>query len=144
MLNQGGEREKIHTLEIGGHVQMAKVIPRHKGSLRYRIAHGWKNEYGSFNLEALNFLVHFREPGSSLYAYSYFFLFLIFLLLFFVSFIHSFIFFLVRLSPWKSRTSPLSYLSFIFLNCSPMNSKTAPYLPPPPCLHVARPRAKRQ
>jgi hypothetical protein len=35
-------KRKIHTLEIGGHVQMAKVIPRYKGSPRYRIAHGWK------------------------------------------------------------------------------------------------------
>jgi hypothetical protein len=26
-----------------------------------------ENEYGSFNLEALKFLMHFREPGSSLY-----------------------------------------------------------------------------
>jgi hypothetical protein len=68
MLNQGGEREK-YTLEIGGHVQMARVIPRHKGSPRYWIARGWKIEYGSFNLEALNFLMHFREPGSSLYFY---------------------------------------------------------------------------
>jgi hypothetical protein len=41
MLNQGGGR-KIHTLEIAGHVQMARVIPRHKGSPRYWIAHGWK------------------------------------------------------------------------------------------------------
>jgi hypothetical protein len=47
-------KKKIHTLEIGGHVQMARVIPRHKGSPRYRIAHGWKIEYGSFNLEFPN------------------------------------------------------------------------------------------
>jgi hypothetical protein len=45
------------------------------------------NEHGSFNLEALKFLMHFREPGSSLYFYFYtnshiFFLFLIFLFLF--------------------------------------------------------------
>jgi hypothetical protein len=26
-----------------------------------------ENEYGSFNLETLKFLMHFREPGSSLY-----------------------------------------------------------------------------
>jgi hypothetical protein len=30
-----------------------------------------ENEYGSFNLEALKFLMHFREPGSSFYFYSY-------------------------------------------------------------------------
>jgi hypothetical protein len=44
-----------------------RVIPRHKGSPRYQIAHGWKNEFGSFNLETLKFLMHFREPVSSLY-----------------------------------------------------------------------------
>jgi hypothetical protein len=44
-----------------------RVIPRHKGSPRYWIAHGWKNEFGSFNLETLKFLMHFRESGSSLY-----------------------------------------------------------------------------
>jgi hypothetical protein len=33
-----------------------------------------ENENESFNLEVLNFLMHFREPGSSLYAYSCFFL----------------------------------------------------------------------
>jgi hypothetical protein len=27
MLSQGGEREKIHTLELGGNVQMAKSDP---------------------------------------------------------------------------------------------------------------------
>jgi hypothetical protein len=38
-----------------------------------------ENEYGSFNLEALKFLMHFREPESSFYFYSYshFFLFLV-------------------------------------------------------------------
>jgi hypothetical protein len=37
-------REKYTYFEIGGHVQMAKSDPeaRHKGSPRYRIAHGWK------------------------------------------------------------------------------------------------------
>jgi hypothetical protein len=97
-----------------------RVIPRHKGSPCYRIAHGWKIEYGSFNLEALKFLMHFREPGSSLYfyfyTYSYIFLFLIFL---FLSFLDFFLF--------------LSHKNFIF---SPLNSKIASYLPPPPCLDV--------
>jgi hypothetical protein len=66
MLYQEGKRE-IHTLEIGGHVQMAKSDPeaQRKSSLSYCT---WlENEYGSFNLEALKFLMHFREPGSSLY-----------------------------------------------------------------------------
>jgi hypothetical protein len=55
-----------------------RVIPRHKGSSRYQIAHGWKDEFESFNLETLKFLMHFRVPGSSLYfifTYSYIFLF---------------------------------------------------------------------
>jgi hypothetical protein len=58
-----------------------RVIPRHKGSPRYQIAHGWKDEFGSFNLETLKFLMHFRELGSSLnlflyHTYSYVFSFL--------------------------------------------------------------------
>jgi hypothetical protein len=44
-----------------------RVILRYKRSPRYRIAHGWKDEFGYFNLETLKFLMHFREPGSSLY-----------------------------------------------------------------------------
>jgi hypothetical protein len=52
-----------------------------------------ENEYGSFNLEALKFLMHFREPGSSLYfyfyTYSYFFLFFSYIS-FFLSFFSSF------------------------------------------------------
>jgi hypothetical protein len=44
-----------------------RVIPRHKCSPRYRIAYGWKNEFGSFNHETLKFLMHFRESRSSLY-----------------------------------------------------------------------------
>jgi hypothetical protein len=66
---------------------------------------------------------HIREPGSSLYAYSYFSFSHISpsFLSFFLSFIHSlYIFFLVRLSPWKSRTSPLNFLSFIFFKFAPL------------------------
>jgi hypothetical protein len=61
-----------------------RVISRHKGSSRYRIAHGWKMS-GSFNLEALKFLMHFREPGCS---HSF-----IFTQLIFFSFSHIYIFF---------------------------------------------------
>jgi hypothetical protein len=78
VISRRGKR-KIHTLEIGGHVQTAKSDPeaQRKSTLSDRT---WlENEYGSFNLEALKFLMHFREPGSSLYfysyTYSYFFLF---------------------------------------------------------------------
>jgi hypothetical protein len=65
MLYQGGEREKYTHLRWVDMCKWQRVIPKHKGSPRYRIAHGWKIEYGSFNLEALKFLMHFREPGSS-------------------------------------------------------------------------------
>jgi hypothetical protein len=96
-------KTKIHTLEIGGQVQMAKSDPeaQRKSSLSDCI---WlENEYGSFNLEALKFLMHFREPGSSLYfifisyILIYFFLFSFFSLysLFsssFILFFHPFIF----------------------------------------------------
>jgi hypothetical protein len=50
MLNQGGEREK-YTLEMSGHVQREKGDPRHKGSPRYRIAHGWKMRMDLLNLK---------------------------------------------------------------------------------------------
>jgi hypothetical protein len=87
MLYQGGEREK-YTLEIGGHVQMAKSDPEAQRKSSLSDCTWLENEYGYFNLEALKFLMHFREPGSSLYfyTYSYFFLFLIYILfLFFLS-----------------------------------------------------------
>jgi hypothetical protein len=76
-----------------------RVIPRHKGSHRYRIAHGWKDEFGSFNLEALKFLIHYREPGSSIYfifTHTHIFSFLIFffILTFFFFFLSFFSFFL--------------------------------------------------
>jgi cellulose synthase/poly-beta-1,6-N-acetylglucosamine synthase-like glycosyltransferase len=105
-----------------------RMIPRHKGSPRYRIAHGRKIEYGSFNFEALKFLMHLREPGGSIYfyfyTYLYFFIFLIFLFL-------SFFFFLIF------------FLSFIkFFIYSPFNSKIASYLPPPPCLDVCSSSSK--
>jgi hypothetical protein len=60
-----------------------RVIPGHKGSPRYRIAHGWKYEFGSFNLETLKFLMHIREPGSSLY---FIFISYILIYIFFLSF----------------------------------------------------------
>jgi hypothetical protein len=54
-----------------------------------------KNEHGSFNLKTLKFLMHFREPGSSLYFIfthtHIFFLFSLFLILiFFLSTFFSF------------------------------------------------------
>jgi hypothetical protein len=48
-----------------------------------------ENEFGSFNLQSLKFLMHFREPGSSLY-----FIFISYIIIFFVffSFSHTHIF----------------------------------------------------
>jgi hypothetical protein len=115
MLYQGGER-KIHTLDIGGHVQMAKsdLEAQRKSSLSDCT---WlENEFVSFNLESLKFLMHFREPRSLLY-----FIFT-HIHIFFLSFLLIHIFFL--------------FLSHQFLICSPLNSKIALYLPPPPCLDV--------
>jgi cellulose synthase/poly-beta-1,6-N-acetylglucosamine synthase-like glycosyltransferase len=64
-------RRKIHTLEIGGHVQMAKSDPEAQRKSSLSDCTWLENEYGSFNLETLKFLMHFREPGSSLYFYTY-------------------------------------------------------------------------
>jgi hypothetical protein len=93
---------KIHTLEIGGHVQMEKSDPeaQRKSSLSYCT---WlENEFGSFNLEALKFLMHFREPGSLCYFYSYshfffsfFLIHILFSLFLFLSFFSHF-FFLIK------------------------------------------------
>jgi hypothetical protein len=71
-----GER-KIHTLEIGGHVQIAKSDPEAQRKSSLSDCTWLENEYGSFSLKALKFLMHFREPGSSLYfifthTYSFF------------------------------------------------------------------------
>jgi hypothetical protein len=119
VVSRRGKR-KIHTLEIGGHVQMAKSDPeaQRKSSLSYCT---WlENEYGSFNLEALKLLMHFREPGSSLY--------------FIFTHTHIFFFFLSNFF-FPSFFSFFSFSSKFFI-CSPLNSKIALYLPPPPCLDV--------
>jgi hypothetical protein len=58
-------------------VQMAKSDPKAQRKSSLSDCTWLENEYGSFNLEALKFLMHLREPGSSLYfyfyTYSYFF-----------------------------------------------------------------------
>jgi hypothetical protein len=79
-------KRKIHTLEIGGHVQMAKSDPEAQRKSSLSDCTWLENEYGSFNLEALKFLMHFREPGSSLCF--------IFTQLIFFSFSHIYILFL--------------------------------------------------
>jgi hypothetical protein len=106
-------------------VQMAKSDPEVQRKSSLSDCTWLENEYGSFNLEALKFLMHFREPGSSLYFfyfYTYIFFFFFSYFSFFLSFFlfsHFFFFFLI-----------------IFFICSPLNSKIASYLLPPPCLDV--------
>jgi hypothetical protein len=70
VISRRGKR-KIHTLEISGHVQMAKSDPEAQRKSSLSDCTWLDNEYGSFNPEALKFLKHFREPGSSLYFYFY-------------------------------------------------------------------------
>jgi hypothetical protein len=110
VISRRGKR-KVHTLEISGHVQMAKsdLEAQRKSSLSDCT---WlENEFGCFNLESLKFLMHFREPGSSLY-----FIFISYILIFyfFYFFSHTHIYVL---------SSFFSFFFFFFLIiffiCSP-------------------------
>jgi hypothetical protein len=74
-------KRKIHTLEIGGHVQMAKSDPEAQMKSSLSDCTWLENEYGSFNLETLKLLMHFREPGRSLY-----FIFISYILIYFFLF----------------------------------------------------------
>jgi hypothetical protein len=123
MLYQGGRKKKIHTLEIGGHVQMAKSHPEAQRKSSLSDCTWLENEYGSFNLEVLIFLMQFREPGSSFYFYTFFFF-------FFFSYIYFFLFSLFLFL--------IFYFSFSsnFFYLLPLNSKITLYLPPPPWLDV--------
>jgi hypothetical protein len=108
VISRRGKR-KIHTLEIGGHVQMAKSDPEAQRKSSLSDCTWLENEYESFNLEALKFLMHFREQGSSLSF--------IFTQLIFFSFSHIYIFF-----PFRSFSFSF-FLSFSFSSnffiCSP-------------------------
>jgi hypothetical protein len=84
-------KRKIHSLEIGGHVQMAKSDPEAQRKSSLSDCTWLENEYESFNLETLKFPTHFREPGSSLY-------FIFTQLTFFLFLIHIFFFFLFSFS----------------------------------------------
>jgi hypothetical protein len=86
--------EKIHTLEIGGHVQMAKNNPEAQRKSLLSDCTWLANEHGSFNLETLKFLMHFIEPGSSLY---FIFMSYILIFLFFLYLSHFFFFFLIKI-----------------------------------------------
>jgi hypothetical protein len=90
-------------------VQMAKSDPEAQRKSSLSDCTWLEKEYGSFNLEILKFLMHFREPGTSLYfifththTFSHTYNFSFFLFLFF-----SFSFF------------SFSFLSQIFLICFP-------------------------
>jgi hypothetical protein len=125
VISRRGKR-KIHTLEIGGHVQMAKSDPKAQRKSSLSDCTWLENEYGSFNLEALKFLMHFREPGSSFY-----FIFTHTHIISLFSHIYIYIFSFLYTNFFLS-----FFYSSIFFICSPLNSKIALYLPPPPCLDV--------
>jgi hypothetical protein len=72
-------------------VQMAKSDPEAQRKSSLSDCTWLENELASFNLEALNFLMQFRELGSSLYfifTYSHFFLFLIYIFFLFFLYTH--------------------------------------------------------
>jgi hypothetical protein len=88
-------KRKIHTLEIGGHMQMAKSDPEAQRKSSLSDCTWLENEYGSFNLEAFKFLMHFREPGSSLlflFTHTHIFFSFSHIFSFFLSFSHFFLF----------------------------------------------------
>jgi hypothetical protein len=93
---------------------MAKSDPEAKKKSSLSDCTWLENEYGSFNLEALKFLMHFREPGSSLYLILFYFIFTHTHIFFFFSYIYFCFFFLSH-----------------FLFAPFLNSKIALYLPPP-------------
>jgi hypothetical protein len=82
-----------------------RVILRQKQSPRYRIEHGWKDEYGSWFWILLKLLMHPESRGALFFFFLFFFIHIhIFLLSFF--FLSSFILFSFSLffpflySPW--------------------------------------------
>jgi hypothetical protein len=110
-------REKCTHFEIGGHVQMAKSDPEAERKSSLSDCTWLENEYGSFNLETLKFLMHFRKPGSSLYfIFTHTHIFSLF------SYIYFFFFFVLNFS--------FSFYFFLII-LLPLNSKIALYLPPP-------------
>jgi hypothetical protein len=111
-------------------VQMAKSDPEAQRKSSLSDCTWLENEYGTFNLKILKFLMHFREPGSSFCFY-----FIVTHTYIFFSFSHTYIFFALFLFLSFSFSSFfLCQQKFLF---SPLlNSKIALYLHPPPCLDV--------
>jgi hypothetical protein len=112
VISSRGKR-KVHTLEICWHVQMAKSDAEAQRKSSLSDCTWLENEFGSFNLESLKFLIHFREPGSSLY-----FTFISYILIFF-SFLFSHTYIFIYLF--------ISHFFFLFLInffiCSPWTLK---------------------
>jgi cellulose synthase/poly-beta-1,6-N-acetylglucosamine synthase-like glycosyltransferase len=108
VISRRGKR-KIHTLEMGGLVQMAKSDPEAQRKSSLSNCTWLENVYGSFNLEALKFLMHFREPGSSLYFYFYTYSY------FFFSFFHIHILFLLYLFLFLSLSHFFFLINFFYL-----------------------------
>jgi hypothetical protein len=84
-----------------------RAIPRHKGSPRYRIAHGWKMSMDLLILKPWNSLCILENRGVHFilflhHTYIFFLFFSFFFILtfffFFLSFFHSFIFYLLPLN----------------------------------------------
>jgi hypothetical protein len=78
-------------------VQMAKNDPEAQSKSSLSDCTWLENEHASFNLETLEFLMHFREPGSSLYfifyTHSYFFFSFFFFLFLILIFFFLYLFF---------------------------------------------------
>jgi hypothetical protein len=102
MLSQGGEEKNTHTWDRWTCAN-GKSDPEAQRKSSLSDCTWLENEYGSFNLEALKFVMHFRELGSSLYfifththIFSFFLTYIFFF--FFLSFSFSFFlfFFLIK------------------------------------------------
>jgi hypothetical protein len=56
-------RERTNTFRLVDMCKWQRMIPRPQRSPRYQIAHGWKNEYGSWSLSPWRNPWAAREPG---------------------------------------------------------------------------------
>jgi hypothetical protein len=109
-----------HFLRYMDMCKCQRVIPRHKQSPRYRIAHGWKDEYGSWSWIPFKLLMHLKSQRA-LFIYFFssslnihiFFLFSFSFFLSFFSFILFFFFFYTP--PWT-----LDYIVPTFWQLPPM------------------------
>jgi hypothetical protein len=124
MLYQGGGDKNTHTWERWTCANGKEWSRGTKEVLVIGLHMVGKMSLDLLNLETSKFLMHFREPGSSLYFIFVlyiliFFSFLIFLILIFLSFLYF------------SHFVSFSFSSNFFY-LLPLNSKIALYLPPPP------------